>query len=164
MELARDGLKGLELARSQPFSILILDLMLPGTDGVELLRRLRAARVSTHVLILNNRYPTSRLSGLNELFAPIPVRIRLILGKQIDPWPHEGRLVQLSSTGAELETKLSLEIFASVQVEIPGLLGKGVLIDGEVVSMGRDDHSYIIKFSDLDEAGATAVNLWLIQG
>jgi adenylate cyclase len=104
------------------------------------------------------------LPRLHDLVTPIPVRIRLILGKQINPSPHEGRLVQLSSTGAQLETKLSLEVFASVQVEIPGLLGKDVLIDVKVVSMGRDEHSYIIKFSELDEAGATAVNLWLIQG
>ena len=49
MDVARDGLKGYELSRSQPFSILILDLMFPRTDGLELLQRLRAAGVSIRI-------------------------------------------------------------------------------------------------------------------
>ena len=103
------------------------------------------------------------VSKLCRLVAPVPVRIRLITDKQISSSLHEGRLLQLSPTGAELETKLSLEIFASLQVEVPGPLGKGVMIDGKVVGAGEPLNSYIIKFSELDEACAVALNLWLTQ-
>ena len=103
------------------------------------------------------------VSKLSRLVTPVPVRIRLITDKQISSSPYEGRLIQLSSTGAELETELSLEIFASLQVEIPGPLGKGVLIDGKVVGAEERQNSYIIKFSELDEARASALNLWLTQ-
>uniref|UniRef100_A0AAU2K1P5 Response regulator transcription factor n=1 Tax=Streptomyces sp. NBC_00049 TaxID=2903617 RepID=A0AAU2K1P5_9ACTN len=41
METAADGLTGLELFRDQSFDLLILDVMLPGLDGIGLCRRVR---------------------------------------------------------------------------------------------------------------------------
>lgn len=38
---AQDGKSGLELAQKQPWDLLIIDVMLPGIDGLEILRRLR---------------------------------------------------------------------------------------------------------------------------
>ena len=52
------GEEALELARHYDYDIIILDLLLPDIDGYEVLRRLRAARVRTPILIL---------SGLVEL-------------------------------------------------------------------------------------------------
>ena len=52
------GEDGLEIGKLYDYDIIILDLMLPDIDGYEVLRRLRAARVHTPVLIL---------SGLTEL-------------------------------------------------------------------------------------------------
>jgi two-component system, cell cycle response regulator CtrA len=52
------GEDGLEIGKLYDYDIIILDLMLPDIDGYEVLRRLRAARVQTPILIL---------SGLAEL-------------------------------------------------------------------------------------------------
>ena len=52
------GEDGLEIGKLYDYDIIILDLMLPDIDGYEVLRRLRAARVRTPILIL---------SGLGEL-------------------------------------------------------------------------------------------------
>jgi two-component system cell cycle response regulator CtrA len=52
------GEDGLEIGKLYDYDIIVLDLMLPDMDGYEVLRRLRAARVRTPVLIL---------SGLGEL-------------------------------------------------------------------------------------------------
>jgi two-component system cell cycle response regulator len=39
--MARDGFQGLEIAQRTPLDLVLLDLMLPGMDGFEVLRRLR---------------------------------------------------------------------------------------------------------------------------
>ena len=54
------GEDGLEIGKLYDYDIIILDLMLPDIDGYEVLRRLRAARVKTPILIL------SGLSGLDD--------------------------------------------------------------------------------------------------
>ena len=65
VDIAGDGLHGFELAKSEPYNILILDIMLPGIDGLELLRRVRAAGMNTHVLILSAKGSVSdRVTGL----------------------------------------------------------------------------------------------------
>jgi DNA-binding response OmpR family regulator len=56
VDYAVDGMTGLRLASSQSFDVIVLDLMLPGLDGIELCRRLRnEAKVSTPVLMLTAR-------------------------------------------------------------------------------------------------------------
>jgi DNA-binding response OmpR family regulator len=50
-----DGVKGLSYARNNPYDVVILDLMLPGLDGITLLRTLREEGCDTHVLILTAR-------------------------------------------------------------------------------------------------------------
>ena len=47
------GEDGLEIGKLYDYDIIVLDLMLPDMDGYEVLRRLRAARVKTPVLILS---------------------------------------------------------------------------------------------------------------
>lgn len=47
-----DGRDGLLLAASEPYDVIVLDRMLPGLDGVALLRTIRAAGVKTPVLLL----------------------------------------------------------------------------------------------------------------
>src|ERR1700730_9373166 len=47
------GEDGLQIGKIYDYDIIILDLLLPDIDGYEVLRRLRAARVSTPILILS---------------------------------------------------------------------------------------------------------------
>jgi len=55
VDLAADGPEGLWLATENPYSAIVLDVMLPGFDGFELCRRLRAAGVWAPVLMLTAR-------------------------------------------------------------------------------------------------------------
>lgn len=55
MDLAEDGISGLHLAASNQYDALILDLMLPGINGLTLCRRLREAGKQTPVLMLTAR-------------------------------------------------------------------------------------------------------------
>ncbi|MCW3489890.1 response regulator transcription factor [Dethiobacter alkaliphilus] len=54
VDVAHDGQKGLEMAITKPYNLIILDLMLPTLDGWEICRRLRetAATRSTPIIML----------------------------------------------------------------------------------------------------------------
>lgn len=59
------GEEGIELAKLYDFDIIVLDLSLPDIDGYEVIRRLRASRVRTPVLILSGRSdPLDKVKGL----------------------------------------------------------------------------------------------------
>jgi len=53
--VASDGLEGLEAAKHGEFDVLVLDVMLPGLDGFSIVRRLRAAKSTTPILLLTAR-------------------------------------------------------------------------------------------------------------
>jgi len=89
--VAADGTQGLDLGLTQDPDLVVLDLMLPGMDGFEVLRRLRADNVETPVLVLTARgLESDRVRGLdlgaddyvvkpfalNELLARIRARLR----------------------------------------------------------------------------------------
>ncbi|MEW6728442.1 MAG: response regulator transcription factor [Pseudomonadota bacterium] len=53
VDLAYDGMAGLNLALDAHFDVLIVDRMLPGRDGLSLIRMLRAGGVKTPVMVLS---------------------------------------------------------------------------------------------------------------
>lgn len=59
------GEEGLEIGKIYDYDIIILDLMLPDLDGYEVLRRFRAAKVKTPILILSGlSAPDQKIKGL----------------------------------------------------------------------------------------------------
>jgi len=63
---AKDGQRGLDLAASQQFDAIILDLMLPGRPGLEVLREVRRMGIQTPVIALTAMGAVEeRVSGLN---------------------------------------------------------------------------------------------------
>lgn len=58
VDTSTDGPDGLHMALSNPYDLIILDLMLPGLDGLDLLARLRDAGRRTPVLVLTARDTT----------------------------------------------------------------------------------------------------------
>ncbi len=60
-----DGMEGWQMLQDHDYDVIILDIMLPGMDGREILRRLRAAGNETPVLFLTARDAIEdRVSGL----------------------------------------------------------------------------------------------------
>lgn len=55
MDLAADGISGLHFAASNAYDAIILDVMLPGMDGLTLCKRLREAGKQTPILMLTAR-------------------------------------------------------------------------------------------------------------
>lgn len=52
VEVAEDGKKGLELIKTKEYDIVLLDLMIPEIDGLEVLKRVREDEIETPVLII----------------------------------------------------------------------------------------------------------------
>jgi DNA-binding response OmpR family regulator len=66
VDVAHDGIEGLDLAASDTYDLVILDVMLPGLGGVEVCRQARADGVQTPVLMLTARGSVEdRVVGLN---------------------------------------------------------------------------------------------------
>ncbi len=65
VDIAGTGEAGLALARERPSDLVILDIGMPGIDGLEVLRRLRAADARLPVIMLTARdAPADQVRGL----------------------------------------------------------------------------------------------------
>jgi two-component system response regulator MprA len=55
VDVATDGITGLEKSQTLPFDAIVLDVMLPGMDGLHVARRLRADGIRVPILMLTAR-------------------------------------------------------------------------------------------------------------
>jgi len=66
VDACETGTDGMDFATSAEYDIIILDIMLPGIDGLEILRRLRGGKSSCPVLLLTARDTVAdRVKGLD---------------------------------------------------------------------------------------------------
>lgn len=104
VSIAGSGHQGLELYQEQQPDLLLLDVMLPGFSGIELLRRIRANDADTPVLLLTAKSSVEdKVSGLDlgandyitkpfqieELLARVRAALRLASGRktaETDSW------------------------------------------------------------------------------
>jgi len=95
-----DGAAALDAARQEPPDVLVLDVMMPGVDGLTVCRVLRAERDRTPILMLTARTETSdRVAGLDagaDDYLPKPfeldellARLRALL-RRAHPTPEGG--------------------------------------------------------------------------
>lgn len=89
VDIAYDGKKGLDLALSEDYDLIVLDRLLPGMDGVGICRQLRAQQIHTPVLMLTAKGQIDdRVEGLDAgaddyltkpfAFAELLARIRAL--------------------------------------------------------------------------------------
>jgi DNA-binding response OmpR family regulator len=111
VDLAHDGETGLDLALSGTYDALIVDRMLPGRDGVAIVRELRAARVDTPALMLTARSDLpERIEGLDAgaddylgkpfAFEELLARLRALLRRSDRPLREE--VVQIDGVTVNL--------------------------------------------------------------
>ena len=67
VDVANDGDDGLDYALYGDYDVIVLDVMLPGKDGFEIVRALRAAKVKTPVIMLTARDDVrDKIRGLDK--------------------------------------------------------------------------------------------------
>jgi len=105
-----NGDDALVAASITPFDALVLDIMLPGRDGLSVLRRLREQKITTPVLLLSARgHVNERIDGLNAgaddylpkpfVLAELIARVRA-LGRR----NHESKSASLRVADLTLDT------------------------------------------------------------
>lgn len=66
VDVCHEGENGLTMATTEPYDLVILDRMLPHTDGIEILKAMRSASIHTPVLLLTAKDRVlDRAEGLN---------------------------------------------------------------------------------------------------
>lgn len=63
---AADGLTGLVLARTEPFDLVLLDLMLPDMDGITVCGQIRSVRATPIIILTARDTVTDRIVGLDS--------------------------------------------------------------------------------------------------
>jgi DNA-binding response OmpR family regulator len=113
VDTACDGSTGLELALTDTYDALIVDRMLPGLDGLALIRSLREHRIETPVLILTARSDLpERVEGLEAgaddylgkpfAFSELLARLRALLRRKARPFVQE--VVTIGNVSVDLNT------------------------------------------------------------
>lgn len=66
VDVAYDGTEGYDLASTEPYDVILLDVMLPGMSGMEICENLRKNKIHTPILMLTARGEIDdRVKGLN---------------------------------------------------------------------------------------------------
>jgi DNA-binding response OmpR family regulator len=89
VDIVHDGIEGYDLASSEQFDVIILDIMLPGMDGIEICKKLREQQIHTPILMLTSKSQIEdKVIGFNSgaddyltkpfAFAELLVRIKAL--------------------------------------------------------------------------------------
>ncbi len=133
VEVAHRGDDGLELALTGVYDVLIVDRMLPGKDGLTLIRELRAAGVGTPALVL------TALSELPERVKGLDAGADDYLGK---PFAFEELLARLRALARRTERPMVTQALRIGAVEID-LDGRRATIGGEPVEFSHREFALL---------------------
>jgi DNA-binding response OmpR family regulator len=115
--VAPDGLLGLELASNHEFDVLIIDIMLPGINGMELCRQLRSKKKLTPILFLTALGTTENIvAGLNAggddylvkpfKFLELEARIKSLYRRKQQPTDVDDDTITLGNIAVSLKRKI----------------------------------------------------------
>ena len=124
VDQALDGHQGLAFIQTNDYEVIILDLMLPGINGLEILKTIRQQGISTHVLILSAKSQVEdRIAGLNYgaddylikpfMFDELLARIRALSRRK---YSAKNPLIKIQ--GLEINTAACKVLFKDNEVDL----------------------------------------------
>ena len=168
VDVTGEGKEGLWYAVTNDYDVIILDLMLPGLDGLEILRQLRSKGRQNHVLILTAKDTLEdKVNGLNLgaddylvkpfAFDELLARIRALLRRS---YRHKNAQIAIEDLRIDLNTQ---QVFLAEQeiVLTPreyALLEYLTLRAGEIVSR-TDIWEHVYEFHS--SAGSNVVDVYI---
>jgi DNA-binding response OmpR family regulator len=143
VDVANNGLDGLERARTKDNQLFVLDLMLPGLDGLEICKRLRSQAITVPILMLTAKTSElDRVLGLelgadDYLSKPFSImelqaRVKAIL-RRVD-------LSSLPTTAAARDTIKS----GGLCIDVPG---RNVSVDGQALELTAKEFDLLLHFA-----------------
>ncbi len=119
ISLAPDGDIGYEMATKNDFDIMILDIMLPGLNGLELCKRLRNNKIDTPILMLTALSSTENIvtgldSGADDYlakpfkFAELEARIRSLARRKNQLQPEDNHALRVADLELNPDSKMVL--------------------------------------------------------
>lgn len=119
--VATDGIFGLDLASSGDFDLMVLDIGLPGIDGFELLKRLRATGSTMPVIVLTARDSvgdtvTALEGGADDYmpkpfrFAELQARVRLRLRQAPELFPAREDVLEIGGVRLDLRARTVMRV------------------------------------------------------
>jgi len=141
---ADDGLKGLNFLQGESFDLVILDLMLPGMDGLEICRRIRKQNNYTPVLMLTSKSSEiDRVLGLEigaDDYVSKPFSVREVMARIKALF----RRVEVFSESSELSTEENNNVvFGNLEVDIDS---HKVSIDGRTIDLTAREFELLHHF------------------
>jgi DNA-binding response OmpR family regulator len=146
VDFAFDGEEGETMARMNEYDLIILDIMMPKRDGLEVCRNLRSVKITTPILFLTAKDAVEdRIKGLNDgaddylikpfSFAELEARVRTLLRRPplatLDSFVLDGLRLDTQSqkvTIDEKEIHLTLREYALLEYL---LRNKGAVVNRE---------------------------------
>lgn len=189
VDTARSGGEGLAIARERPSDLVILDVMMPGMGGFEVLQRLRSADKQLPVLMLTARdAPDDQVQGLASgaddyvikpfTFEVLVARVRALLRRSQADHPVLLRFADLTlDTSSHLVqrgqrevtlTVLEFKLLQEFLVHPKQVLSKDVLLDRvwgyDFGGNGNVVEVYVMQLRQKLEAGGESRLIHTLRG
>ncbi|MFC4303272.1 response regulator transcription factor [Cohnella boryungensis] len=137
--VAYDGETGLYMANTQDWDVILLDLMLPGMDGIEVCRRTRLIKQTPIIMITARDSVSDRVTGLNcgaDDYIPKPFAIEELLARMNVIFRRQDE--QRGNAVSELSCR-SLSV---------NLDAREVRLGGEEIELTKREYDLLVTFME----------------
>lgn len=138
---AEDGIKALELARQEKPDLIILDIMLPGLDGLEVCRILRKEMAVPILMLTAKIEEIDKVVGLElgaDDYMTKPFSLRELLAR-IRAMLRRSQLTDRHTSTGE-ETKMTVLKAGNIEVDVAG---HRVLLNGSLIKLSPKEYDLL---------------------